>query len=248
MRRKFTGFLLVTLLVHMAWSQPMKLHSHNDYKNAVPFWTAIVHGFQSIEVDVILRDNKLYVAHGKGEIDEKRTLESLYLAPLNAAIVQGFIQTDELQLLIDIKSEAHATLEKVMEAIDRFPTIKKDPRVAFVISGNRPKVSRYEDYPDHILFDYQEIGSMENLPLDKIGLVSISFRKVSRWNGEGKLVESGLQRVKAAINEAHEIGKPFRFWASPDSKTSWKTLHKLGVDYINTDLIIQAATYAKQFE
>ena len=35
--------------------------------------------------------------------------------------------------------------------------------------------------------------------------------------------------------KAHEMGKPIRFWASPDNPQAWETLHNLGVDVINTD-------------
>lgn len=248
MARLIYTTLLALILSGSSFAQSMKLHAHNDYHHDIPFWTALGHGFESIEVDVILKNDRLYVAHEPEELSERRTLESLYLKPLQLAIEQGFIKTKQLQLLIDIKSEAVPTLTKIIAAIDRFPTIKNDPRITFVISGDRPEYTAYANYPAHILFDYQKVDFPEDLPLEKVGLVSISFRKVSKWNGKGRLVDMELKRVQTAIEKSHRMGKPFRFWASPDSKTAWKALHELGVDYINTDMLASAAAYAAQYE
>ncbi len=57
-------------------------HAHNDYNHPVPFYTAYDAGFGSIEADIILQDNHLYVAHDEKDIDTGRTLQSLYLNPL----------------------------------------------------------------------------------------------------------------------------------------------------------------------
>jgi alkaline phosphatase len=60
------------------------LHSHNDYKQNIPFLTAYYAGAGSIEADVYLLNGKLYVAHERNEIAEDRTLDELYLKPLAA--------------------------------------------------------------------------------------------------------------------------------------------------------------------
>lgn len=232
----------------MLHGQPIKLHSHNDYQHHVPFWTALSLGFQSIEIDVILKNDSLYVAHEWNEITQKHTIESLYFGPLQKAIEQEYINTNSLQLLIDVKSRAQPTLEKIIETISRFPTITGDSRITFVISGNRPNYTTYDTYPDHIMFDYQSLDFPDDLHLEKVGLVSVNFKEISVWNGKGRLVDRDLQRVKSAIEKVHGIGKAFRFWGSPDSKTAWKALHELGVDYINTDMPARASEYARQYE
>jgi alkaline phosphatase len=58
------------------------VHSHNDYLQPVPFWDAFSAGCASIEVDVILQDGGLMVAHEKASIQAPRTFENLYLKPI----------------------------------------------------------------------------------------------------------------------------------------------------------------------
>ena len=62
------------------------MHSHNDYQQSIPFWTAYESGLNSIEVDVFLKNDSLYVTHSESEIIKDRTIESLYLTPLSKII------------------------------------------------------------------------------------------------------------------------------------------------------------------
>src|SRR5690242_3898337 len=55
------------------------LHAHNDYVKPLPFYDAFNKGFGSIEADIFLKEGKLLVAHSAAELDEKRTLETMYL-------------------------------------------------------------------------------------------------------------------------------------------------------------------------
>ncbi|MCC5936178.1 MAG: alkaline phosphatase [Lunatimonas sp.] len=229
-----------------------KIHSHNDYIRNAPFWEAYANGLESIEADVILLDGKLYVAHEKESISTERTLQSLYLEPIRQAYTLQIQNRKPFQLLIDIKTEAYSTLEKISEQLEQYPELfggnGTTPMVTAVISGNRPKPEDYRNYPDHILFDYQSITDTANLPLEKIALFSLSFRSFSDWNGKGRLIDEHEERLKKAIAVAHSFGKPFRFWATPDSKTAWKALKELGVDYINTDMPYQAREYLSTLE
>src|SRR5690606_40312900 len=65
----------------------------------------------------------------------------------------------------------------------------------------------------------------------------------SMWNGKGRLTMEDLERVKTVIDKTHSLGKPFRFWGAPDSKTAWKAFVDLGVDYINTDMPARSSAY-----
>ncbi len=79
--------------------------------------------------------------------------------------------------------------------------------------------------------------------LDKIGLISLSFRSFTDWNGKGRLTKDDLEKVTHVVEKAHAFRKPFRFWATPDSKTAWKSMVNLGVDYVNTDQPFECVTY-----
>tara|TARA_R110002050_G_scaffold70515_2_gene151917 strand:+ start:425 stop:2257 length:1833 start_codon:yes stop_codon:yes gene_type:complete len=242
----FIGYLIILLIPLVGFGQEVKLHSHNDYLQKAPFWEAYANEAASIEPDVILQNGNLYVAHEKESIKEGHTLSSLYLDPMLKAKNLGLGMQKPIILLVDIKTEAYSTLEKVVEAIRPYGALWEDqenPFVKIVISGNRPKVEEYVKYPFPIFFDYQSIKETSNLPLEKIALFSLSFKNFSQWNGKGRLVDEDIEKIKAVLKLVHGLGKPFRFWATPDSKTSWKALSELGVDFINTDHPYAANAY-----
>tara|TARA_R110002124_G_scaffold287328_1_gene472922 strand:+ start:12067 stop:13899 length:1833 start_codon:yes stop_codon:yes gene_type:complete len=242
----FIGYLIILLIPLVSFGQEVKIHSHNDYLQKAPFWEAYANEAASIEADVILQNGNLYVAHEKESIKEGHTLSSLYLDPMLKAKNLGLGMQKSIILLVDIKTEAYSTLEKVVEAIRPYGALWEDqenPFVKIVISGNRPKVEEYVKYPFPIFFDYQSIKETSNLPLEKIELFSLSFKNFSQWNGKGRLVDEDIEKIKAVLKLVHGLGKPFRFWATPDSKTSWKALSELGVDFINTDHPYAANAY-----
>jgi len=76
-----------------------------------------------------------------------------------------------------------------------------------------------------------------------VGLISLSLRKFSNWNGLSDLSFEDEGIIKGIIQKAHTYGKPFRFWATPDTEKAWKTFAQLGVDYINTDQPCQASSF-----
>ena len=221
-----------------------KIHSHNDYLQNMPFWDAYAHGAQSIEVDVYFKNDTLFATHDEKDIIDNHTIESLYFDPLEKVLELQLGKIKEFQLLIDIKSEPYSTLNKIVSVLGKYPSITDSPSITMVISGNRPKPEEYKNYPPYIMFDYQ---SLDNIPQgdtwEKVALISLPFYKFSRWNGKGRLTAEDLQKVTATIDKAHSFKKPFRFWATPDSKTAWKAFHDLGVDYINTDMPDKSSAY-----
>ena len=210
-----------------------KVHSHNDYAQELPFWYAYSNGASSIEADVFLKNGMLYVTHSEDEIIEDHTLGKLYLDRLKN--LEASRELRELQLLIDVKSDAYATLEKLEKILLTYPSLVHSDKIKFVISGNRPQPEEYRNYPDFIWFDHQNLEELDQMDLSKVALISSSYKNYSVWNGYGRMTASDLDKVKKAITKAKASGKPFRFWATPDTKTAWARLAHLGVDYINTD-------------
>jgi len=49
--------------------------------------------------------------------------------------------------------------------------------------------------------------------------------------------------ISSVIAQAHQMNKPFRFWGVPDSKTAWKVMKEMGVDFINTDSPLESSIY-----
>lgn len=233
-----------TSLLQAQEKKQYKIHSHNDYEQKTPFWSAFDSGLHSIEVDVILKNNTLYACHEENKIQTNRTIENLYLQPLQQVFDLKMTDTIPIQLLIDIKSEPLATLDQLIKLLQKYPSLIQNKKISFVISGNQPKSDKYGSYPAYIQFDYQNLENKLNPEQwNKIALISVDFTKYSTWNGKGKLTEADYKKVKNAVDQAHSYGKPFRFWGSPDSKTAWKTFADLGVDYINTDLPYEASRY-----
>lgn len=61
--------ILGLLSTQYFWAQQTyKVHSHNDYLQEVPFWQAYSGGAASIEVDLFLKRDSLFVTHSEGEI------------------------------------------------------------------------------------------------------------------------------------------------------------------------------------
>ncbi|KAB7530163.1 alkaline phosphatase [Flagellimonas olearia] len=249
MKKELQSILVVLILFlgsNLAAQTSYKVHSHNDYAQELPFWFAYANGAASIEADVFLKDNTLYVTHTEAEIVEGRTFQTLYLDRLQKLQESGNLK--DVQVLIDFKSEAYATLERLVEVLEDYPQLLKADKVRFVISGNRPKPADYGKYPNFIWFDHQNLDELDRIELNKVALVSTSFKNYSVWNGYGRMTAPDLKTVEAAINKAKSVGKPFRFWASPDTKTAWARLARLGVDYINTDQPALAQQYLTSLE
>ncbi|MFK7811793.1 MAG: phosphatidylinositol-specific phospholipase C/glycerophosphodiester phosphodiesterase family protein [Maribacter sp.] len=241
--------VLVILSCTIAIAQPSKeyaVHSHNDYEQNIPFWKAISAEVNSLEADIFLVGDSLFVAHTLKEIKHNRDLETLYLKPLRQAIELNLLSSNPLQLLIDVKSEAYSTLELLVKVLEKYPTLISNEKITFVISGKHPKLEDYKNYPKYILFDYQSLDPVPSQDiLDKIALISLSFKRFSKWNGKGSLTDEDLELITKTIQKAHDFEKPFRFWGTPDSETAWKTFEKMGVDYINTDSPFECVQYLR---
>lgn len=234
------AILLVIFDISLTFSQSIS-HSHNDYLQSVPFWNAYGAGCNSVEADVFLQNNQLYVAHTQAEISTK-TLKKTYLEPINELINKGELEGREIQLLIDVKTEAITTLSVIVSEISKYPSFtKQDSPVKVIISGNRPK--DFTVYPAYLLFDYQETGEFDKTKFEKVGMVSYAFQRFSKWNGKGRLIHADEIRLKEVINKVHQSGKKIRFWASPDNPTAWFTLSEMGVDFINTDKPFECTAY-----
>src|SRR5690606_18753685 len=152
--------------------QHPRVHSHNDYDQSVPFWNAYSSGAHSIEADVFLKDGVLYVTHDESEIIAERTLEQLYLKPLNELYGitrenQNAHENQDLQILIDMKSEANTSLDALVNLLMEFPELIVNSQLRFVISGNRPKPEQYSSYPDFIWFDHQDLAPISDQAWDK---------------------------------------------------------------------------------
>jgi len=214
-------------------------HSHNDYKNNIPFLRAYEKGFGSIEADVFAVNGQLMVAHDKKDISASRSLKILYIDPL----IEKFKRDDQrkLRLLIEIKEDHKAILPlviKELKPLEKYFSYPGHPgRLSIVMTGAVPPAAELNNYPDWISFDVDHLNGFTPKQWQRIGLVSFPFGKYTKWNGKGVLNREEIGRIKGGIDSVHNSGKMIRFWETPDTKSSWLALIRLGVDVIGTDKV-----------
>lgn len=232
------------------------LHSHNDYTRNHPFAQAYGLGFGSIEVDLFLKDGELFVAHEYQEIAADRTFDKLYLQPILKAFADsedGYLYPEQgqLQLLIDPKTGGQAVLKVLTEKLKPHRNLfdsKHNPKaVKIVISGNRPAPENFHLYDEIFFFDGELDKTYTAAQLERIGLFSAPFPRFSEWNGLGRLTHPDYRKVKTTVDSVHRLGKKIRFWAAPDTKTTWYEWIKMGIDYINTDQPMAAAAFMQAY-
>jgi glycerophosphoryl diester phosphodiesterase len=230
-----------------------KIHAHNDYTQPHPFVTAYEQRADFIEADVWLQDGKLVVSHEKPKADAP-TLDSLYLKPIAKLFSQYTDKVSPVRdytfgLVIDVKDNPAEVLPKLIAMLQEhlvcFNRSANAKAIQVIISGNRPKIDTYLDYPLLLQFDGRPSEVYDDETLKHVALISDSFLGYSRWDGTGDIPEPDKDKLKRVIKRAHSDNKPIRFWAIPDTPNAWKQLKKLGVDIINTDKVAEATAALK---
>ncbi|OQP60753.1 alkaline phosphatase [Niastella populi] len=249
-------FLVAAFSCSAAFAQPKSYstnnaHSHNDYQQSAPLFSAYNLQFGSVEADVMLANDELLVAHTERDIPQHRTLEELYLKP-----IQGYIQTNKgypyadtsrsLVLMVDIKSEAIPALNKIIDLLQKYPELTRSPKFKVLISGNKPYPNTYISYPSFVVFDGLLSNRYSKEALSRIAMLSDNFINYSKWKGNGPIPEKDLERLQKNINKAHSLGKLVRLWNVPDFDDAWTEVLKLGVDYIDSDSIKALAAFLKK--
>ena len=208
-------------------------HSHNDYAQQYPLKTAFDARMGSIEADVYLVNNNLFVAHDAKDIHPSKSLDKLYLKPLAKNVRKK--KAYPLILLIDIKSQSDSTLTAIIEHISSYSSfLEAHCPIQFVISGNRPHPEKWSSYPTFIQFDGRPDENYTPKQWTRVGMVSESFGKYVRF-GQKNMSQEVFERMKMVVDRIHTQNKKVRFWATPDTPDIWQTLMNLKVDFINTD-------------
>lgn len=226
-------------------------HSHNDYEQNIPFLRAYYQQFGSVEADIFLRNDTIFVAHDEKYITSKNTFSNLYLKPILAQIEKnnGSIYPDKtlgLQLLIDLKTPGITTIPALVKVLQPYASILAPKgSVKIVLSGDTPPPAQFNQYPDYIFFDGRPEIRYTKAELERIGLISQSFTNYTKWNGKGVLVKKEKEALEEAIRHVHGQGKKIRFWATPDEVNAWKMLMNMGLDYLNTDKVEELGPYLR---
>lgn len=228
-------------------------HAHNDYEHTRPLLDALEHGFTSVEADVWLVDGQLLVAHDRENVQAGKTLESLYLDPLDKLVRQDGHSVypgwdGSLQLLIDVKSDGETTYAAVEKELAKHPALMSHYSkgkvnmgpVTAVISGNRPLGTMQSEDKRYGFYDGRSGDLASGMPASLMPLVSDNWTKLFTWQGVGPMPEAERAKLHAYVAAAHAKGYKVRFWATPDQPGDardavWTELQRAGVDQINTD-------------
>ncbi len=247
------------LLALLLWTPPLlaqqndavvplpRAHAHNDYRHQRPLLDALAHGFCSVEADIFLVDGKLLVGHGRSELRPQRTLQALYLDPLQQRVRQngGRVYRDgpPFTLLIDIKSDGEATYLALSEVLarygDMFTSVRdgkcKASAVTAIISGNRAWATIAAQPTRYAGVD----GRLSDLDSDRpnhlMPLISDRWGSHFSWRGMGPIPTAQREKLRSVVEKAHQAGRRVRFWATPENLAAWRELDAAGVDLINTD-------------
>lgn len=233
-------------------------HAHNDYRHPHPLHDALAQGFCSVEADVFLVDGQLLVGHDRSELTPERTLQRLYLDPLQQRIRElgGHVYDNDVafRLLVDIKSDATSTydaLDDVLATYGEMLVRLEEGRswpgpVQVVISGNRDQQRIAADESRYAGIDgrLSDLGS--DMPPDLLPWISDRWTAHFTWRGVGEMPENERKKLQRIVAQAHREGREVRFWATPDRPEIWQELVAAKVDLINTDDLVGLAKFLSQ--
>ena len=217
-------------------------HAHNDYEHARPLKEALENGFISVEADVYLQNGKLLVSHNRPG-PKARTLEQLYLAPLDSLLKTnaGTIysgQSGPFYLMIDCKTDASSTYQAIRSGMAKYPALlcqSENCAVKIFLSGNRDISTMVKEGYSGIGIDGRPSDVGKNYSNVLMPVISDHFGNWSAWNGKSDPSLEDLQKIRDLAVRVHAEGKKLRLWAIPDNEKAWKELLRAGVDLINTD-------------
>ncbi len=241
-------FLMTLLLMCFNLSAQLT-HSHNDYEQKQPFFAAYNLGFDSIEADLYVKDNELYVAHDWDKIMPERTFKKLYLEPVLVKVKEngGFAYSNKkpLQLLLDLKKDGKEILKLLYSQLS--PYKKELQHVKISISGNMPPPDEFQHFDKLFNFDGRQEFIYPQDAFKRVSLVSASFLDFGKyWTGKTPLSDEVFQKINTFVESNHAKGKKVRIWATPNTILGFETLKKLKVDIIGTDDLELLAKFKKE--
>jgi hypothetical protein len=261
------SFLLVPLTAIHADDKAAPLvraHAHNDYEHRRPLFDALEHGFCNVEADVYLTPQGLLVAHDAKDVKPERTLEALYLKPLEQRVKAngGFVLVKNVPftLLIDIKSDAETTYAAIDAVLARYASILTVTREALqtpgpvivVISGNRPIETIGKQTIRYAAVDGRsedllkpELAAAHLLPWISSEWGDNNPLTNFQWKGDGPMPTAERQRLRDYVRKDHEQHRKVRFWATPENPEFWREQVDADVDLIGTDQLSELERFLK---
>jgi glycerophosphoryl diester phosphodiesterase len=223
-------------------------HSHNDYTRERPLLDALNYGFTSIEVDVYWQDGRMVVTHDAENLEEKPTIQKLYLDPLRKIIEQNngwaFKKSEaQLVLMVDLKSEKVTTYLALREVFADYIDLIEWYDGGRLVAG--PVKVLLSGRPPLELIQKQQIryfsvdGTVEqwgkDYPTSLMPRASANYRSYFNWYGNGDMPDDEVKKLRELIDLAHSRNRKVRFWGCPNRPKVWEKLMDEGVDWVNVD-------------
>lgn len=236
-----------------------RAHAHNDYEHERPLLDALEHGYCSVEADIHLVDGQLLVAHDPEDVRADRTLEGLYLRPLQRIVKEngGYVLHPEarFQLVIDFKTDGGPTyaalkplLARYESMLARYSSRGVEPgAVHVVLSGSYPLDAVVGEARRLVAVDGRphHLGEAYSSPL--MPLVSANWFDHFSYIGLGDMPEDQKRRLHELAQNVHSEGKLLRFWATPHHERLWQELAAAGVDYIGSDDLAKLDAFLTEY-
>lgn len=242
--------------------KPLKKgHAHNDYQHDYPLFDALELGFNYIETDVHFINDQLYISHLPPLFPDKdRTLSKLYLEPLFniQQVNQGSIfpkSNSPLILMIDIKSEAISTYEKLKEVLRPFHSmlchwknnVIHPGALQIIISGNRPISTIMKEEIRYVQVDGRIKDLPQHYPTELMPIISDNYSNVFGYSFFRNFPSKNkLLKLRSITEAVHAQDKIIRLWNSPENEETWEQLIYYGVDLINTDSLQKLNTFLEK--
>lgn len=268
--RKISFVILLIIISFSCKAQNIPLSNafaHNDYWHKRPLYDALNNGYMHIEADIYLRNGKLIVAHMLPIFKSNRTLEKLYLKPLQETIngtnKDISCPVYSLMLMVDIKSNADKTYAQLCLLLEKYKNILSsydngvitNRQITIVLTGKKPYKALKEQTKRMAFIDEDLMQvKQDTLSSGIYQTASCKYSTLIKWDGNGPMPEKERTRLTNYVTIAHQYQKKVRLWASPEKKEVWKELLACGVDLINTDklaklknfLLLEQKTFAAQ--
>jgi hypothetical protein len=225
-------------------------HSHNDYWRPHPLTDALQRGFKSVEADVFLANGALLVGHSREELQPGKTLESLYLKPLQQLLdrEKKLYQTKSaLYLYIDFKTDGPATYSQLIPVLQKYESMLVKPGgksntgwVKVILTGNYPRDLVTADKKRLVYLDGKVADLQQGLDARLFPVVSGNWSSFFKWQGQGSIPAAEARLLETWNKQALKNGQQIRFWNMPEKNEShiknlWRTLLTYKSMLVGTD-------------
>jgi hypothetical protein len=225
----------------------VRAHAHNDYEHEHPLVDALEHRFYSVEADVYLNGGKLVVSHLNLPWEPNRSLEQLYLEPLQARVeAQGSAHGDGVPftLWIDLKEGGRELVDTLHTVLDKYPmltrvdgdTVTQGPVTVVLTGVDAAKRDFVTRYPQRRAMRDSNDYSPDAPPADSAWrYYALNWSDYLDGSSTGALDESQRARLACIVENAHAQGRAVRFFGTPNHPDAWREALGAGVDFLGAD-------------